>query len=145
MTVLNEYQIEKIKSHMLHEEKVLKTKFKARNTEFDTCSVLINEVDAYEKMGYIETKRTARKVHMARKKDHAVQFEDDIWCLFYKLGFRIMNRDENLKIQWGPNASDTQQLDVVAVGEDAIFVVECKSAYTPTKHSFKAELNKIEQ
>ncbi len=145
MAHLTELQVENIKSHMMHDENALKIKFKAKNTEFDIISRPHNEVEAYEKIGYSVVRSSARKTTMSRKKDHGVQFEDDIWCMFYKLGFRILNSDEKLIVQWGPNKEDTQQLDVVAVGDDAIFVVECKAALTSVGHSFKTELNKIEQ
>lgn len=145
MANLTEQQIEDIKSHMLHQEDALKTKFKAKNTEYITIKVLHNEVEDYEKKGYSEVSRTAKKTTMNLKKDSGSQFEDDIWCMFYKLGFRILNADENLRIQWGPNKEDTQQLDVVAVGEDAIFVVECKASTTPKPGNFKKELNGMEQ
>ncbi len=145
MAHLTELQIETIKSHMMHSEDVLKIKFRAKNTEFDTISVPHNEVADYEKKGFSIVRSSVRKTTMSRKKDHGVQFEDDVWCMFYKLGFRIMNSDENLVVQWGPNKEDTQQLDVVAVGDDAIFVVECKAALSSVSHSFKTELNKMEQ
>ncbi len=145
MAHLTELQIETIKSHMMHSEDVLKIKFRAKNTEFDTISVSHNEVADYEKKGFSTVRSSVRKTTLSRKKDHGVQFEDDVWCMFYKLGFRIMNSDENLVVQWGPNKEDTQQLDVVAVGDDAIFVVECKAALSSVSHSFKTELNKMEQ
>ena len=144
MAHLSELQVENVKSHMMRDENALKIKFKAKNTEFDTISRPHNEVEDYEKIGYSVVRSSARKTTMTRKKDHSVQFEDDVWCMFYKLGFRILNGDEKLVVQWGDNKEDTQQLDVVAVGNDAIFVVECKAAQTSVNHSFKTELNKME-
>lgn len=144
MEHLGELQIENIKSHMMSNEDALKIKFKAKHTEFETISIPHNEVEDYEKKGYSVVRSLVRKTIMSRKKDHSVQLEDDIWCLFYMLGFRILNSDEKLVVQWGENKEDTQQLDVVAVGEDAIFVVECKSAKAATSHCIKTELNKIE-
>lgn len=145
MASLTELQVENIKSHMMHDEDALKIKYKAKNTEFDTISRPHNEVEDYEKKGYSVVRSSARKTVLSRKKDHSVQFEDEVWCMFYRLGFRILNGDEKLVVQWGPNKEDTQQLDVVAVGDDAIFVVECKAAQNPVSHSFKTELNKMEQ
>ncbi len=145
MAYLTELQVEQIKQHMMHDEEALRIKFKAKNTEFDIISRPHNEVEDYEKKGYSVVRSLARKTTMSRKKDHGVQFEDDVWCMFYKLGFRTLNSDERLIVQWGANKEDTQQLDVVAVGHDAIFVVECKAAQAAVSHSFKNELNKIEQ
>lgn len=142
---LSELQIDEIRSHMLHQEEVLKTKFKARNDNFVRIKVLHNEVEDWEAKGYIPQARTTRKTTMVKPKEHSIQLEDDVWCMFYKLGFSKLNLDENLRIQWGPNKEDTQQLDVVAVGDEAIFVVECKSAVSPQTRSFKNELNAMEQ
>lgn len=143
--ILTELQIEDIKSRMLHQEDALKTKFKARNDNYVRIKVLHNEVEDYENKGYMVQNRTARKTTMVKPKEQGILLEDDVWCMFYKLGFRILNSDENLRIQWGPNKEDTQQLDVVAVGDDAIFVVECKATATPQSHSFKKELYAMEQ
>lgn len=142
---LSEKQKEEIRTHMLHDEDALKTKFKARKDNFVRIKVLHNEVDDWATKGYIAQNSTSRKTTMIKNKEHGIQFEDDIWCMFYNLGFRILNRDENLRIQWGVNREDSQQIDVVAVSEDAIFVVECKAAHSLTKGNFKVELNKIEQ
>lgn len=145
MITLTEKQVQEIKSHMLHEEDALRIKFKGKNTTLETISVPHNEVEDYEKRGYIIGTSTARRTKMNKPKPHGLQLEDDIWCMFYKLGFRKLNADEHLAVQWGPNSTDTQQLDVVAVGEEAIFVVECKAANQPKTANFKDQLNKIEQ
>lgn len=145
MATLTELQIEKIKAHMLHEEEALKIKFKAKNTQFDTMKVLHSEVESYEKHGWIAGTPMKTKTPISKRKEHGRQFEDDVWCMFYNLGFKILNADEKLVVQWGPNSSDTQQLDIVAVGDDSIFVVECKAALTGTTHSFKTDLNNMDQ
>ena len=145
MLHLSKSQIHDIKSHMLDDLDALKKKFKAKNNEFISINVPHNEVPNFESQGYSVVKRSKLKTLLSIKKTEGLQFEDDVWCMFYKLGFRNLNLDENLVIQWGPNSSDTQQLDVVAVGEEAIFVVECKATAKPKSHSFKGDLNNIEQ
>ena len=145
MAFLTELQVENIKSHMTSDDGVLSIKMKAKNTPYITRSISLGELDDYIDTGWEKIGETKRKARIRIEKKHDVKFEDDIWCMFYKLGIKTLNTDENLRIQWGPNESDTQQLDVVAVGEDAIFVVECKSAEAPKNKSFKETLNSIEQ
>lgn len=140
MAQLTELQIENIKSHMLHEEDALKIKFKAKNTLFDSKKVLHAEVESYENLGWIAGNPMKKKTPITRKKEFDRQFEDDIWCMFYNLGFRILNSDEKLRIQWGNNIGEDKQIDVVAVGGEAIFVVECKCAEKPKNHSFQKDL-----
>ena len=145
MMHLDETQELKVREHMMHEEGALLIKYKSRSMKFIVETVSKNEKEDYEKMGYSEIRSLKRKVKMSKPKEESIQFEDDIWCMFYNLGFRILNKDEHLRVQWGPNPEDTQQLDVVAVGDDAIFVVECKAASNWTKGNFKDQINKIEQ
>lgn len=143
MAHLSELQIEKIKEHMLHEEDALRIKFKAKNTHFDKKKVLHAEVETYEKLGWIAETPMKTKTPIIKPKEHDRQFEDDVWCMFYNLGFRILNSDEKLRVQWGNNPGEDKQIDVLAVGDDAIFVVECKSAEKPKKQSFQKDLIEI--
>ncbi len=140
MAHLSELQIEKVKEHMLHEEDALRIKFKAKNAHFDKMKVLHAEVETYEKQGWIAGIPLKTKTPISRPKKHDRQFEDDVWCMFYNLGFRILNSDEKLRIQWGDNPGEDKQIDVLAVGDDAIFVVECKSAEDWKKQSFQKDL-----
>ena len=143
MAHLSELQIEKIKEHMLHEEDALRIKFKAKNTQFDSKKVLHTEVEHYENQGWIADAPLKTKTPMRRLKEHNRQFEDDVWCMFYNLGFRILNADDQLRVQWGNNPGEDKQIDILAVGNDAIFVVECKSAEKPKKQNFQQTLTEM--
>lgn len=143
MAILTEMQVAEIKSHMATSEDLLLKKFKAKNSKTENTTVPIAEREAYESIGFSSVAVLKKKVKMSRPKDAGREFEDDIWCMFYKLGFRILNSDEKLTIQWGDNPSDKHQLDVVAIGDDAIFVVECKAAETLKTRQFKDDINII--
>ena len=140
MAHLTELQIEKIKEHMLHEEDALESKFKAKSLQFDKIKVLHSEVNHYENQGWMVDAQMKTRTSMTRPKEHTRQFEDDVWCMFYRLGFRILNSDDKLRVHWGNNQGEDKQIDVLAVGDDAIFVVECKSAENPKKQSFQQAL-----
>lgn len=129
---------------MLSDEKELSTIYKARKNKLDIVKVSHNLAQSYEEIGFKEVAHTTRKVTLSRNKDHGRYFEDKVWCLFYQLGFRTLNSDEQLRVQWGEYDSDVQQLDVVAVNDECIFIVECKSAEQSTTRSFKSELNVID-
>lgn len=145
MAYLTELQVEQIKQHVLQEDDALRYKYKAKSSQYDTRKVLHAEVEHYEELGWVAGPPLKTKTPISLQKGHDRQFEDDIWCMFYNLGFRTLNADEKLVIQWGQHETEKKQLDVVAVGDDAIFVVECKSAANATKKSFKTELNEMVQ
>ncbi len=143
MATLNEQQILCIKEHMLHEEAAIKQRFKTKKNQFDTIKVPHSEVEFWEKQGWIVENQLKTKTCLTKKKSHDRQFEDDVWCMFFNLGFRIINADEKLRIQWGNNVGEDKQIDILAVGDEAIFVVECKSAEKSKKQAFQKELTEI--
>ena len=98
----------------------------------------MNELDDYLSEGWEEVSTSKHKAKIQKLKPIDIRFEDDIWCMFYNLGFRILNYDEKLVIQWGKSSEERHQIDVVAVGEEAIFVVECKATEN-IKQSFFQE------
>ena len=143
MASLTISQIQEIKEHMTNDLSVLAKKFKAKKSLYYTRSILHNELEDYLNEGWEEVSSSKLKVKIQKQKPAGVRFEDDIWCMFYNLGFRNLNYDENLVIQWGDNPGDKHQLDVVAVGDEAIFVVECKATDNLKPASFKKEIDEI--
>lgn len=140
MASLTTSQIQAIKEHMTNDESVLTKKFKAKKTPYYTKSISLNELEDYINEGWEEVSTSKFKAKIQKMKPLGVKFEDDIWCMFYNLGFRNLNYDENLIIQWGDNPEDKHQLDIVAVGEEAIFVVECKATGSLKAASFKKDI-----
>lgn len=143
MAFLTISQIQSIKEHMTDDLSVLTKKFKAKKTPYETMSIPLNELDDYVNEGWEEVSTSKHKAKIQKLKPIGMLFEDDIWCMFYNLGFRTLNYDEQLVIQWGDTPEDKHQLDVVAVGEEAIFVVECKATENFKQASFKKEIGEI--
>ena len=143
MAFLTISQIQSIKEHMTDDLSVLTKKFKAKKTPYETMSIPLNELDDYVNEGWEEVSTSKHKAKIQKLKPIGMRFEDDIWCMFYNLGFRTLNYDEQLVIQWGDTPEDKHQLDVVAVGEEAIFVVECKATENFKQASFKKEIGEI--
>jgi len=46
------------------------------------------------------------KTWLRKAKSHSVQFEDDIWCQLYRLGYRQLNIDETFCLPFGPNTAE---------------------------------------
>ena len=118
--------------------------YKAYKNEYEEQSVPPGMVDELRKDGWEvkEVKKSVTKI--TRKKTVSMLFEHQVWCQFYELGFRCLNTDNQFHLKWGDGEHDHKQLDVVAVGEEAIFVVECKAAeeFKPAP-SFKDEVEAL--
>ncbi len=145
MAWLTEIQKDDILSHITTDEALLSRRYKSKKKEFDEQSIEINEIKDWEKDGWEVISKSKRKAKIQCPKKVGRLFEDNIWCMFYDLGFRTLNSDECLMLPWSKDCSDHQQIDVLAVGEDAIFVVECKAAETPRNANFKKDIDHIEQ
>jgi DNA sulfur modification protein DndB len=129
MAFLTEFQADEIKKKLIEDKSILGKLFKAKKNSFQTISVDHSLVDDYLKRGWeVHGKPLKTKTKLKIAKDHSKQFEDDLWCQFYNLGFRHLNFDENLILPFSKDPKDTKQIDVVAIKEDTIFLIECKSS-----------------
>lgn len=129
MAFLTDYQAKEIKGKLLEDKSTLGKLYKAKNNSYQTISVDHSLVDDYLKNGWeVFGKPLKTKTKLRIAKSHSKQFEDDIWCQFYNLGFRHLNFDESLILPFSKDPKDTKQIDVVAIKDDTIFLVECKSS-----------------
>lgn len=143
MAFLDQFQIDSIKGKIIDDLSNLGKTYKAKKGEYQQISVDHSRVEDYIKQGWEEyTKPLKTKTLLRKVKDHSKKFEDDVWCQFYELGFRKMNYDENLILPFSKNSEDTKQIDVIAINEETIFIIECKSSESFKKApSYKDEFD----
>lgn len=99
--------------------------------------------EAEEHDGWELAKANKRSLRMQRAKPEDRQLEDDVWSLFYRMGFREMNADRNLMLK-GKDGTSKRQLDVFAKDDETVFIVECTHARDSAAKSIKGLLDKIE-
>jgi DNA sulfur modification protein DndB len=129
MAFLDQFQIDIIKGKIIDDLSNLEKTYKSKKGNYQQLSVDHSLVEEYTKQGWEEyTKPLKNKTPLRKAKNHSKQFEDDIWCQFYELGFRKMNYDENLILPFSKKTEDAKQIDVVAISEETIFLIECKSS-----------------
>lgn len=129
MAFLSEYQVKEIKGKLLEDKSTLGKLYKAKKNSYQTISVDHSLVDNYLKLGWEAFGKPLKtKTRLRIEKDHSKQFEDDLWCQFYNLGFRCLNFDDNFVLPFSKDPKDTKQIDVIAIKDDTIFLVECKSS-----------------
>ncbi|MFC1537058.1 DGQHR domain-containing protein [Pseudomonadota bacterium] len=129
MAFLDAYQVKEIKDFMVSDLSRLGKLYRAKKKEYIEMSVNHTLVDDYLKEGwetFDEPLKTKTKIRML--KSHDKSFEDEIWCQFYELGFRNLNFDEGFILPFGKNPDEDKQIDVVAVSDETVFLIECKSS-----------------
>lgn len=95
--------------------------------------------------GWQVQKRKKNSTRLQKAKSHDRLLEDRVWVLLYRMGFKhlsgqggafqLLNADE-------PKGPDNQ-IDIVALDDEVVFAIECKSSASPRKFSdFSKELAK---
>lgn len=130
MSYLSDEQIYTLKSSLSSDASLLGKIYKARKGSYQRRSIDHSLLEGFIKDGWEEDDKSTlkTKTKIRREKSHSTQFEDDIWCQLYELGYRTLNIDENFLLPFSPLEHDKKQIDVIAVNDDSILVVECKSA-----------------
>ena len=66
-----------------------------------------------------------------KKKPFSDTFEDEVWMLFYNIGFKVMNATRDFKMSYSKDMPElTQQVDVIAIDDDVCLFIECKATET---------------
>lgn len=128
MAFLAEEEVGAIKEKMVTDVSVLGKLYRSKKKEYMELSIDFNELPEYEKDGWSQHAKLKTKYQIRKNKIHSQLFEDKVWCQFYELGYRILNRDATLKLPFGKDPKDKQQIDIVAINNDTAFLIECKSA-----------------
>lgn len=119
--------------------------YKKRSVQYVYKTLVMQDIGPYEQEGWVRMPSRKKKTVKLRKlKDFSSGFEDEVWGIFYRLGFVEMNKDStNFTIpRYGTDVS--KQIDVFAREEQCVCIVECKSAEKPhTKKPLGTEIDQL--
>jgi len=128
MAFLEQNQIDKIKGKITDDLSNLGKIYKAKKGNYQYISIDHSLVEDHIKNDWeIYLKPLKTKTLLRKIKEPATKFEDDVWCQFYELGFRKMSY-ENIILPFNRNADDIKQINIVAINEETIFIIECQSS-----------------
>ena len=128
MAFLTDEQVGNIKEKIVTDTSSLGKLYRSKKKEYSEQNVEHNEVEEYLSSGWEKVKELKTKWKIRKKKPHSKVFEDKVWCQFYDLGYKILNKDETLKLPFSSDSKETMQIDVLAINDDTAFIIECKSA-----------------
>jgi len=146
MSSLKQIEIDQIKEKVTDDISQLGKIYKIRKSGFFYLSVDHSLVDGYLKEGWNVEKVLKTKTRLRKQKSHHKQFEDDVWCQLYELGYRMLNYDNNFKLPYGKEPEDKKQIDVIAIDKETVLLFECRSSEKPRKtQSLKTEFEGLEK
>lgn len=126
------------------EENKIRSSITKRAKDSIVESIKANFLDAYLSENWVIDKKFARTIRMRKPKSHDLIFEDRVWSLVAKLGFKVLNKDRNFRLPYSSDRSLTQQIDVFAADKETILLIECKSCDgDPKRGNFKTDIEAI--
>jgi DNA sulfur modification protein DndB len=128
MAFLQEIEIDDLKGKLISDPSTLGKIYKSKKKSQQAVSVSHFQVNDYAQIGWEVEKRMTSKTRLVKSKSHLRQFEDDVWCQFYELGYRCISYEGTLNIPFSADAYDTKPISVVAMDGDTVFLVECQSS-----------------
>lgn len=119
--------------------------FKIRRDTFIYESIHPADIEKYEAEGWIVHKESKTRVRMKRLKTHDRLLEDQVWCLFYRMGYPELN-GARFKVKYTRQdlTAAEKQIDVFAKDDETVIVVECKSRETRGRRTLQKDLHETE-
>lgn len=118
-----------------------------RKKEYEEKTIFRSSLADEEQDGWSFFKdlpKDERKIKVRRNKPMDEVFENRLWVLFASMGFSTLNRDRKFELDYSePGGTHKKQIDVFAVDEETVLVVECKCAEKQKTHPWKTELEAI--
>jgi DNA sulfur modification protein DndB len=130
---------------LLTEKATIRSAFGKRKEDFLFESIEPSELPKYEENGWEVHKVGLRRVRVKRKKELQQSFEDQVWCLFFRLGYPHLN-DADFRIRYTKqdNTIGKKIVSVFAKDNETVIVAFCKCRETRGKKSLQKELLDIE-
>ena len=126
---------------LLDGPQLLARDYRKRKRAYDLKSVHPSDVPDEEAKGWTVQRPGKRSSRVRRPKSHDKWLEDRTWCLFYAMGYPVMNA-EGLKLSFTRRNGSvgTKQVDVYAEDGETALVVECKSRKQRGRRSLQKDI-----
>ncbi len=127
---------------LIKAQDILKRLISQKQSPYRHCTVRASKRSFLEQEDWEFVPSKLRKsIRMRKPKSHNDALEDRVWALLAKMRFGHMNRDNQFQLQYAPELA--KKIDVIAVDEEAILIVECKSSAERKKVSYQKDINEL--
>ena len=88
-----------------------------------------DKVESYYAKGWNHLKTNKKNTTIYKEKSVGAAFEDEVWSIFYNMGFKIMNENNKFAIVYGEQSKISKQIDIVAIDDETCLLIECKESW----------------
>lgn len=144
MGILSEEKKQELLDSLAYDHRLLGRLRNARIKDYEEETIEKFELEAYEKDGYeFKPSRLKKQIKVIKYKQHDIAFENKCWSLMYDLGFKILNKNNKFILPYGTKEGESQQIDVIAVSEDVVVLIECKSSKELAKKDHRPYIDSL--
>jgi DNA sulfur modification protein DndB len=113
-------------------------------SQYDIQTIKKSQFQEYNDAGWQLSLESRHSFKIKKLKPFDRLFEDNVWTLFASLGYEYMNSDRNFRLSYSKEQKvPGKQIDVFAVDNETILIIECKSCEKKRNISFQKEINEI--
>ena len=122
----------------------LNSVYKNRKTPYIFKTVLLENEAPYLEEGWAIDRRNKKSLRLAKLKSIDQIFENEIWCLLYKMGYKHLNSDTNFRIgSPSENKNDGKQFDIFAKDDETVLIVDCETSAKPSSRDLQKDMAEI--
>ncbi|MFZ5812002.1 MAG: DGQHR domain-containing protein [Thermodesulfobacteriota bacterium] len=129
-------------SPLLEERKDRIFAYKNKKSRYHFGSVKKSALAEYTDSGWEIHQTRKNSYRIKKEKKHDVLLEDRAWCLFYHMGYPVLN-DNGFTIQYerDDGSIGKKQIDIFAKDFETIIVAECKSSVVRGRKSLQKDIH----
>ena len=119
--------------------------YKKRHDQHIYESIHPADIEKFKEDGWVIHREGKTRIRVKRLKPHYQFLEDQVWCLFYRMGYPEINGERfKLKFSRADGSTGEKQLDVFAKDDETVIVVECKSKEQRGRRTLQKDLAETE-
>ncbi len=135
---------ESILTELLTEKSAIRASYGRRKEIYSFQSIDKAEFEEFQAEGWELSKEGPRKYRIKKEKSLHAQLEDQVWCLFYRLGYQELS-GEKFHIEYLDSDGKVAHklISTFAKDEETVVIAFCKSRETRGKKTLQKELSDI--
>lgn len=130
---------------LINKNEISNNKISLRTSEFDYLTISNGQLEFYKNEGWVIDKKNSKSYRIKKIKKHDIAFEDRVWSILAKMGFKFINSNRNFKINYAKDENiPGKQIDVFVCDEETAIIIECKSSIERRPVSFQKDIAEID-
>lgn len=115
--------------------------YKKHKDQYLYESISPSDTEKYEAAGWILHKESKTRVRMKHLKQHNQSLNDQVWCLFYWMGYPELN-GEDFQIEYiqADGSIGKKRINVFAKDDETVVIIDCKSKETRGRKNLSKDL-----